>query len=98
MDMTNDDGYDNNDNNMSSMMILSSSSLSSSSSFDAIIVTSPNIDAAHATREIISMSFGGGIVVMTMAAAITLRLPWCPTPGTETFNNQPTCYATSLCY
>jgi len=32
-----------------------------------------------------------------MAAAVVLRPPWCPTPGAETFDNQPTCWATVLC-
>ena len=32
-----------------------------------------------------------------MAAAVVLRPPWCPTPGAETFDNQPTCWATFLC-
>ncbi len=32
-----------------------------------------------------------------MAAAIARWPPWCPPPGTATYNNQPTCCATCLC-
>jgi hypothetical protein len=31
-----------------------------------------------------------------MAAADIPRPPWCPTPGAEAFNNQPTHFAISL--
>ncbi len=32
-----------------------------------------------------------------MAAAVIPRPPWCTTPSTEAYNNQPTLYATRLC-
>ncbi len=28
-----------------------------------------------------------------MAAPVVPRPPWCPTPGTETYDNPPTCYS-----
>ena len=31
-----------------------------------------------------------------MAATIVPQPPWCPTPGTEAYNNPPTCNATGL--